>query len=398
MPSLTTDTGYFEEALGIVRHALHGRINHTAQTSFANDILCVAAELRSAVLIEQLYLNPNDIERIQSMFHHSLRFNHLDLLSIGDDHIFIIHRELLLEEINTYFSGSEQGLHHVFINVDYLLPQPEILEGSRYEPLDKYLRRHLLPDLQMRIQCWDQAEMCYRPLPTPDQVSATTSETETAAVAATGDDDDDLDEDFSMVTLSGWLKGYPVNYVLPTTAKMMARKRAARALKRQERLLASQRKAATKLPHHQQKQQQQQQEEMEGDQVLPTTATTTASHGSSECSTCVDDGDVSDGEGYDQGTTEDKDEEDDEEEEEEDSSHNSLANRLLVLTEINLSANESVRGLRDHCLLSFSYPASALPVQPPQQQHSRATTTGIEIPSFVQLPTASQQGQEGIKR
>ncbi|KAF8947855.1 hypothetical protein BGZ47_007523 [Haplosporangium gracile] len=70
MSILTPDMGYFDNALRIVNIALHGRINHTAQTSLANDILCVAAGLRSAALIEQLYLNPNDIERIQSMFHH----------------------------------------------------------------------------------------------------------------------------------------------------------------------------------------------------------------------------------------------------------------------------------------------------------------------------------------
>ncbi|KAF9152798.1 hypothetical protein BG015_004663 [Linnemannia schmuckeri] len=212
------------------------------------DILCVAAGLRSAALIEQLYLNPNDIERFQSMFHHTTRFSHLDLLSIGSDHIFIIHRQLLLQDIHEYLSESEHGLHRVFINVDYLLSQPEILPGRRYEPLDKYLREHLLPDLEMRIQCWDQAELCYLPLPAPDHIddggttmtttavdtTTTTISESTPHTEATATENDPARLGLSMVTLSGWLLGYPVNYVLPTTANMMARKRAARALKKRE--------------------------------------------------------------------------------------------------------------------------------------------------------------------
>lgn len=128
---------------------------------------------RSAALIEQLSLSPNDIERIQSMFHHvrihtsyyssypaqpsclllsvfstltnltnsfslypspllallpqTTGFNHLDLLKIGSDHVFIIHRQLLRQDIHEYLSESEQGFRRVFINVDYLLPQPEIV-------------------------------------------------------------------------------------------------------------------------------------------------------------------------------------------------------------------------------------------------------------------------------
>ncbi|KAG0274651.1 hypothetical protein BGZ95_009580, partial [Linnemannia exigua] len=342
------------------------------------DILCVAAGLRAAALIEQLYLNPNDIERIQSMFHHTTRFNHLDLLSIGDnDHIFIIHRTLLLQDIHDYLSEAEHGLRRIFVNVDYLLPQPEILPGRRYEPLDKYLQEHLLPDLHMRIQCWDQAELCYLPLPAPDQnrrgsamagvdettTTTTTTTTDTEA-AAVGDD-----AGLSMVTLSGWLLGYPVNYVLPTIARMNARKRATRALKWRERALTRQRKAAAKLLRQQQ--QQQQQRMNDDDQVLPTTTTAGTGtggviHDSANCSTCGDDGNMSDDEGdgdkYTQGHDRaDAEEEDDgEDEEDEDSSHNSLANRLLVLTQINLSANEAVHGLQNHCLLSFNYPSTLL--------------------------------------
>ncbi|KAK3830289.1 MAG: hypothetical protein J3R72DRAFT_478895 [Linnemannia gamsii] len=400
MPALAVDTGYFDAALRIVNIALHGRINQTAQTSLANDILCVAAGLRSAALIEQLYLNPNDIERIQSMFHHTTRFHHLDLLSIGDnDHIFIIHRALLLQDIHDYLSGSEQGLRRVFVNVDYLLSQPEILPGKRYEPLDKYLQEHVLPDLQMRIQCWDQAELCYLPLPAPDQHRGDSTmigvdETTTATTATTGTETavaTDDDTGLSMVTLSGWLLGYPVNYVLPTIARMKARKRAARTLKRRERVLTRQRKAAAKLLRHQQQQQQQAMDS--DDQVLPTTAIGTGIGGvvddSADCSSCGDDGNMSDDEGdgdkytqgHDQANVEEED--DDENEEDEDSSHNSLANRVLVLTQINLSANEDVHGLQDHCLLSFNYPSALLDRTVP------AMMKGVEMSTTsAQLPTA----------
>ncbi|KAH7056193.1 hypothetical protein BKA57DRAFT_531889 [Linnemannia elongata] len=395
MPATTVDSGYFDAALRIVNVALHGRINHTAQTSLANDIICVAAGLRSAALIEQLYLCPNDIERIQSMFHHTMRFNHLDLLSIGPDHIFIIHRQLLHQDIHEYLAESEHGLHRVFINVDYLLSQPEILPGRRYEPLDNYLKKHLLPDLEMRIQCWDQAELCHLPLPAPDHINDSdttmraatvdrtpaTSElipyTETTAV-----DDDPAGLGLSMVTLSGWLLGYPVNYVLPTTASMMARKRAARALKLQERALLRQQRLAAKLLRHQQQQQYIQQQGMDEDQVLPTT---TVRHDSTDCNTCVDDGNMSDDEGdsdnkYDQRGQSPIEEEDDDEEEV-DSSHNSLANRLLVLTEVNLTANEDIEGLEDCCLFSFSYPSAIL-------NRQSLATTGAAVPSLGgQLPT-----------
>ncbi|KAF9132345.1 hypothetical protein BGW39_000366 [Mortierella sp. 14UC] len=374
MPTMIGDAAYFDDALRIVSIALHGRINHTAQTSLANDILCVAAGLRSAALVEQLYLNPNDVERIESMFHHTTRFNHLDLLSIGNDHIFIIHRTLLLHDINEYLSESEQGLHRVFVNIDYLLSQPEI----------------------MRIQCWDQAELCHLPLPAPDYVhdqgdsTMTAAEDKDEAMPTSAERDTRAAEDgdflgLSMVTLSGWLLGYPVNYVLPTTASMKVRKRAAKALKRRKRALNRQRNTAARQLHYQQPRQQ----GMEGDQVLPAAAP--VSHDSADCSTYVDDGNMSDDEGDGDMLTmrgagrdtqaNELDNGDDDEEEENDSSHNSLANRLLVLTQINLSANEAIHGLHDHCLLSFSYPSALL-------DRYSVPATGVEIASSAQLPSA----------
>lgn len=180
-----------------------------------------------------------------------------------------------------------------------------------------------------------------------------------------------------MVTLSGWLLGFPVNYVLPTTAQMMARKLAGKRERNQAR---QQKLAAAKSLH-------QQQQHHGDDQVLPTA---TASHDSTNCSTCINDGNMSDHEGgfdkYGQGgqsSHPDQDDEADEDDEEEDSSHNSLANRKLILTHISLSANEEVNNLTDYCLLSFSYPASILDGRSP-------ATTGAEVssPDTEQLPTA----------
>jgi hypothetical protein len=89
------------------------------------------------------------------------------------------------------------------------------MPGRRYEPLDKYIREHLLPDLQMRIQCWDQAELCYLPLPVPDCIHnrgnltltvAAGDEDKTVQALAetdTGAAGDDSSLGLSMVTLSG---------------------------------------------------------------------------------------------------------------------------------------------------------------------------------------------------
>ncbi|KAF9345430.1 hypothetical protein BGX34_004780, partial [Mortierella sp. NVP85] len=119
----------------------------------------------------------------------SARFSHLDLLSIGEDHVFIIHRQLLLQDIHDYLSGSTKGLQRVFVNVDYHLACPEIVPTNRYKPLEDYIREILLPEVQHRIKSWDQAERSYKPLTAPDKLS--------------------------LVTLTGWLLSYPINYVLP---------------------------------------------------------------------------------------------------------------------------------------------------------------------------------------
>ncbi|KAF9954347.1 hypothetical protein BGZ72_004635 [Mortierella alpina] len=252
------DKTYFEDALSIVRVVLQKRINHAAQISLTNDILCIAAGLRSASLVDQLYLNENDVDRIQSIFHHSSRFKHLDLISIGEDHVFITHRQLLLQDIQDYLSNSPKGLQRVFVNVDYHLPQPEIMPGNRYRALEDYIRDILLPDVQYRIENWDQAERTYRALPVPQRLS--------------------------LVTLTGWLLSYPITYVLPGHSRQS----------------------------------------------------------SSASTTEMDDAIICD-EG--------------EEDEEQDNGRNALANQALVVTRVQLEPNEKIEGLREHCMLSFSYPS-----------------------------------------
>ncbi|KAF9544471.1 hypothetical protein EC957_012073 [Mortierella hygrophila] len=253
------DRSYFEDALGIVRTVLQKRINHAAQISLANDILCIAAGLRSASLVDQLFLNENDVDRIQSMFHHSARYNHLDLLVIGDDHVFIIHRQLLLQDIRDYLSGTSEGIQRVFVNVDYHLAQPEIMPDNRYKALEDYIRNILLVDVQHRIQNWDQAEYSYQPLTVPDRLS--------------------------LVTLTGWLLSYPINYVLPGQGR---------------RYSSGSTDSSSTSPRH-----------------------------------------------YNE----------DEEDDEQDNGRNALANQVLVVTRVHLEPNVEVEGLREHCLLSFSYPS-----------------------------------------
>jgi len=60
---------------------------------------------------------------------------------------------------------------------------------NRYKPLEDYIRDILLPEVQHRVKSWDQAERSYKPLTAPDKLS--------------------------LVTLTGWLLSYPINYVLP---------------------------------------------------------------------------------------------------------------------------------------------------------------------------------------
>ncbi|KAF9381987.1 hypothetical protein CPB97_007396, partial [Podila verticillata] len=231
-------------------------------------ILCICAGLRSASLVDQLFMNASDIERLQSIFHHTARFNHLDLLTIGEDHVFIIHRQLLLQDIHDYLSGSTKGLQRVFVNIDYHLSQPEIMPANRYKALEDYIRHVLLPNVQCRIQSWDLAEQSYEPLEVPHRLS--------------------------IVTLTGWLLSYPISYVLPGHGRRYS-----------------------------------------SGTCSSTGALTYNSITLNECGQNCDD----------------------EEDEEQDDGRNALADRALVITSVRLGPNEQISELREHCFLSFSYPA-----------------------------------------
>ncbi|KAF9391383.1 hypothetical protein CPC16_004382 [Podila verticillata] len=269
------EQGYFEASLRAVRHVLQKRINQAAQISLANDILCIAVGLRSASLIDQLYLNKNDIDRFQSLFHHA------NLLSIGEDHVFIIHRQLLLQDIQDYLSGSSLGLQRVFINVDYRLAKPEVVICRAMED---YIRQVLLPEVRHRIESWNDAEVASNQLPVPNK------------------------KELSLVTLTGWMLSYPVNYVLPCNAT-----------RRYQRWLAY----------------QQQQQIAAGEDA-------------------ADEHDN----GYDSDTEDqNEDEVGDDNDDDDNSGRNCLANQVLVVTRVYLEPNNEVEGLQNYCLLSFSYPA-----------------------------------------
>ncbi|KAF9432165.1 hypothetical protein BGZ76_011179 [Entomortierella beljakovae] len=96
---------------------------------------------------------------------------------------------MLLQDIRDYLSGSKKGLQRVFVNVDYHLSQPEILPSNRYPAMEDYIGNILLPEVEYRIKSWDQSDQSYKPLAVPAKLS--------------------------LVTLTGWLLSYPINYVLP---------------------------------------------------------------------------------------------------------------------------------------------------------------------------------------
>ncbi|KAF9972514.1 hypothetical protein BGZ73_004354 [Actinomortierella ambigua] len=197
-PSRIQDGSFYNAALTIVGQVLNRRINRKAQESLARDIVCVAIRLRSASLVDQLFLTSNDIARIQSFFHHSQRFRHLDLLSIGDDHVFVVHRALLMQDIQDYLSGSNKYLLRVFVNVDYRLSKPAMIPDNRCIPLEDYIANVLRPEIELRIQTWDDAERRRPPLPAPRNVS--------------------------LVTLTGWMLTYPIIYVIPKTSRRASTK------------------------------------------------------------------------------------------------------------------------------------------------------------------------------
>ncbi|KAF9406279.1 hypothetical protein BGZ94_003173, partial [Podila epigama] len=219
----------------------------------------------------------------------SARFNHLDMISIGEDHVFIIHRELLIQDIRDYLTGSSQGLHRVFVNVDYRLDQPEIMPNNRHRALESYIQDTLLPEVQHRIDSWNNAEVSTRQLPLPNK------------------------KELSLVTLTGWMLSYPINYVPPC--------KATRQYQRRQRNSQQQRQHSKKTEE------------------------------STALSSSDDDQDET---GYDSDTEDDSDQDSDEDD---DNGRNCLANQVLVVTRVYLDPNTNIIGLNRHCLLSFSYPA-----------------------------------------
>ncbi|KAF9355408.1 hypothetical protein BGX34_010493 [Mortierella sp. NVP85] len=307
--NLSLTPGHFKAALRIVSSTLEQRLNQTAQTSLAN-----GKQLRKH-------------EHMSYPSEHgpnTARFNQLDLLRIGQDHVFIIHRELLLGDIRNYLKRSSKGLQRVFVNVDHHLPQPEVLPRNRYRVLEEYITDELLPEIQDRVECWDQADRPNRSLPTPNNVS--------------------------MVTLTGWLLGYPVVYVFPL--KSASRKRSTRL-----GLEAAGRKYRF---------QEQKQWDVPGEYL---------------------------------------DDETEPEDNEDDSSLNCLANQILVVTKVHLEPSSKVEGLGNHCLTSFSYPfelaerwmdrtkvSPQSPCTTPLMPHSR--DEGVEEDSSYNYDTADASDVE----
>ncbi|KAF9164339.1 hypothetical protein DFQ26_001585 [Actinomortierella ambigua] len=139
-PSRIQDGSFYNAALTIVRQVLNRRINRNAQESLAR-----------------------------------------------------VHRALLMQDIQDYLSGSNRYLLRVFVNVDYRLSKPAMIPGNRCVPLEDYVAHVLRPEIELRIQTWDEAEYQRPPLPVPRNVS--------------------------LVTLTGWMLTYPIIYVIPKSRR-----------------------------------------------------------------------------------------------------------------------------------------------------------------------------------
>ncbi|GJJ71504.1 hypothetical protein EMPS_03854 [Entomortierella parvispora] len=161
--------------------------------------------------------------------------------------------------------------------------QPEIMPMNRYKALEDYIRDVLLPEVTARIQSWEQAEQFHNKLAVPSRLS--------------------------LVTLTGWLLSYPINYVLPGHGRRYS----------------------------------------------------SGTCGSAGCSPRYE-GNMSQFPSLQSNILQSPDpflsvDPDEEEDEDQDNGRNVLANQALVVTRVQLEPNERVDGLQEHCLLSFSYPA-----------------------------------------
>ncbi|KAG0051020.1 hypothetical protein BGZ83_004209 [Gryganskiella cystojenkinii] len=235
----------------------------------------------------------------------SARFNHLDLLCIGDDHVFIINRRLLLEDIHDYLSGSSTGLQRVFVNVDYHLSQPEIMPMNRYKALEDYIRDVLLPEVENRIQSWEQAEQHHKKLAVPSRLS--------------------------LVTLTGWLLSYPINYVLPGHGRRYSSGTCGNRKSESSGSVTSNGSLYFSNPSV-------------ADDIKTTHFLSHGDFQPRSQSPILQEEPFSI-------------DPDEEEDEDQDNGRNVLANQALVVTRVQLEPSDGVDGLQEHCMLSFSYPS-----------------------------------------
>ncbi|KAF9434115.1 hypothetical protein BGZ76_008530 [Entomortierella beljakovae] len=249
----------FQNALKLVRIALLDRLNTSAQNMFAADILCTASGLRSAILIDCLTLSDQDVAKFLSLFGQMKGFHNLDILRIGEEHTYIIHREQLLNDIHVYLSNASTGFRRLLVNVDYRLEKPEIIPGNQYPLLKEYIQDVLKPEIESRVINWQRTDYYRKSLPMP--------------------------ENLNMVTVSGWIVGNPVLYIIPHSDQQQSKRRPS----------CSAGAGADNIK-----------EEDE------------------ECHEC---------------------------------GRNCLANQDLIITRIHLAPKRKFKGLSDHCLMSFSYPA-----------------------------------------
>jgi len=155
---------------------------------------------------------------------------------------------------------------------------------NRYKALEDYIRDVLLPEVEARILSWELAEQFHNKLAVPSRLS--------------------------LVTLSGWLLSYPINYVLPGHGRRYSSGTCGSTgcSPKDERNMSK----FPPLPSELWLQSQEQPLSVDPDE---------------------------------------------EEDEDQDNGRNVLANQALVVTRVQLEPNERVDGLQEHCLLSFSYPA-----------------------------------------
>ncbi|KAF9358358.1 hypothetical protein BGX26_001947 [Mortierella sp. AD094] len=106
-------------------------------------------------------------------------FHNLDILTIGsDDNNYVIHRELLLQDIHEYISDNPKGPRRLFVDVNHHLAKPEIMPGNRCPLLEEYVEEILKPEIECRVISWQREGFSRNCVPAPS-----------------GDDDNDDDDE-----------------------------------------------------------------------------------------------------------------------------------------------------------------------------------------------------------